>query len=52
MGIKEQLKELEDKVTMGLELSYKKLLEYKKQKNSPLIISKEGKIVEVPVNGK
>jgi hypothetical protein len=52
MGIREQLKELEDKVSKGLELSYQKLLEYKKQKGSPLIISKEGKIIEVHVNGK
>ncbi len=45
-----KLKELENKVRKGLESSYKKLLEFKRQKNTPLIITKDGKIVEVKVN--
>ncbi len=47
MGIKEQLLDLEDKITRGLEESYKKMAAFKKQKNSPLIVSREGKVVEI-----
>ena len=47
MGIKEQLKELEDKLSTGLEKAYSKMLEFKKQKGSPIIISKNGKILEI-----
>ena len=47
MGIKEQLKELEDKLSTGLEKAYSKMLEFKKQKGSPIIISKDGKILEI-----
>jgi hypothetical protein len=47
MGIKEQLKELEDKISIGLEKAYSKMVEFKKQKNTPLIISKDGEIVEI-----
>lgn len=50
MGVKEQLQELEDKIALGLELSYKKLIEFKKQKNSPLIVSRDGVIVEINPN--
>lgn len=45
-----KLTELENKVRKGLENSYKKLLEFKRQKNTPLIISKDGKIVELKIN--
>ncbi|MFT6970536.1 MAG: hypothetical protein ACJAXX_001102 [Roseivirga sp.] len=47
-----KLTELENKVRKGLEDSYKKLLEFKRQKNSPLIISKDGKIVELKISTK
>lgn len=47
MGIKEQLKELEDKLSNGLEKAYLKMLEFKKQKGSPIIVSKDGKIIEI-----
>ncbi len=39
--------EFADKVMKGLELSFQKLLEFKKQKNSPLVVVRNGKIVEV-----
>jgi len=39
--------ELKDKIIKGLELAYKRLLEYKKMKNSELVILKDGKIVMV-----
>ena len=37
-----------DKIIKGLELAYMRLIEYKKYKKTPLIISKKGKIVEIP----
>ena len=36
-----------DKIIKGLEKAYQKLIEYKKYKKSPLITSKDGKIVEI-----
>ena len=47
MGIKEQLKELEDKISKGLEEAYRKMVAFKKQKNSPLIISRNGEVIEI-----
>ena len=47
MGIKEQLKELEDKFAKGLEEAYRKMIMFKKQKNSPVVISKKGKVVKI-----
>jgi hypothetical protein len=49
MGIKEQLLDLESKISKGLELAYKKMIEFKKQKNSPIIVSKNGQIIEISV---
>jgi PHD/YefM family antitoxin component YafN of YafNO toxin-antitoxin module len=31
----------------GLEISFQKLLEFKKQKNSPLVVMRDGKIVKI-----
>ncbi len=50
MGIKEQLKDLEGKLTEGLEKAYIKMLELKKQKNTPVVMSKDGEVVEVYPN--
>ncbi len=50
MGIKEQLQDLENKIAKGLELAYIKMVEFKKHKNSPLIISQDGKIIEIDAN--
>jgi hypothetical protein len=50
MGTKEQLKEERDKIVKGLEETYKRLIEFKKQKNSPMIVIREGKIVAVDPN--
>lgn len=47
MTTREEQDELLKKIMIGLEKGYKKLLEYKKQKNSPLVIMKEGKIVKI-----
>lgn len=43
----EKQNELYDKILKGLELSYQRLLEFKRQKNSVLDIMKDGKIVKV-----
>lgn len=37
-------KSLEEKIKEGFELTKEKFLEFKKQRNSPLIVSKDGKI--------
>tara|TARA_R110002051_G_scaffold147583_1_gene220329 strand:+ start:240 stop:431 length:192 start_codon:yes stop_codon:yes gene_type:complete len=50
MGTKEQLKEERDKIVKGLEETYKKLVEFKKQKKSPMIMLIDGKIVAVDPN--
>ena len=47
MSIKEQLKDLEDKIARGLEESYKKMIEFKKSKKTPVIVSKKGKVIKV-----
>lgn len=50
MGTKEQLKEERDKIVKGLEETYKKLIEYKKQKKSPMIVVRNGKIEALDPN--
>ena len=47
MGIKEQLQELENKIAQGLEEAYQKMVKFKKQKNSPVIVSRDGKVIEI-----
>jgi len=47
---KEQLKEERDKIVKGLEETYRRLVEFKKQNNSPMIIIREGKIVAADPN--
>ncbi|MFT3747947.1 MAG: hypothetical protein QM768_06500 [Agriterribacter sp.] len=39
--------ELFNKILLGLDKAYEKLIEFKKQKNSVLVIMKEGKIVKL-----
>ena len=43
----EQQLELRDKIVRGLEITYEKLIEFKRQKNSELVIMKDNKIVRV-----
>jgi len=43
----EKQNELFEKVLLGLEKAYEKLIEFKKQKNTELVILKDGKIVKV-----
>jgi hypothetical protein len=39
--------ELKNKIMAGLEKAYEKLIEFKKQKNSELVIIKDDKIVKI-----
>ncbi len=43
----DELKELEQKVTLGLQEAYRKMVVFKKQKNSPLIVSRNGKVTKI-----
>ena len=36
-----------DKIIKGLELAYRKLIEFKKYKKTPLLIDRKGKVVEI-----
>jgi hypothetical protein len=45
-SVEKQL-ELKDKILAGLEIVYERLIEYKKQKNSVLVIMKDDKIVKI-----
>ncbi|MEQ9307499.1 MAG: hypothetical protein RJQ14_26545 [Marinoscillum sp.] len=50
MEINEQLRDLEVKVSQGLKEAYRKMVEFKKKNNSPLIVSRDGKVVSIPAN--
>lgn len=50
METKEQLKEEHNRIIKGLEEAYKRLVEFKKQKNSPLIVMRDGKITALDPN--
>jgi sulfur carrier protein ThiS len=50
MGTKEQLKAERDLIVKGLEETYRKLVEFKKLKKSPMIVMRNGKIVAVDPN--
>lgn len=43
----EKQMELKNKLIAGLALAYERMLEFKKQKNSDLVIMKDGKIVMI-----
>jgi hypothetical protein len=44
--VKEQI-ELKDKIVIGLEKVYEKLIDFKKQKNSVLVVIIDNKIVKI-----
>lgn len=50
METKEQLKEERDKIVKGLGDTYRKLVLFKKERNSSMIVLREGKITEVDPN--
>lgn len=41
----EKQTELRDKLIAGLEIAYERMLEFKRQKNSEVVVMREGKIV-------
>ena len=41
--------EWKQKIIKGLELAYAKMLEFKKQKKSDLVIMNDGKVVRIPM---
>ncbi len=41
------LKDQHRKIVKGLELAYKELIKFKKSKNSPLVVVRDGKIIEL-----
>lgn len=43
----EKQKEEKNKILLGLEKVYEKLIEFKKQKNSALVVLKDNKIVKI-----
>jgi hypothetical protein len=47
MQTEEQLKEETDKIVKGLEETYRRMIEYKKRINSPVIVMRDGKITAV-----
>ena len=47
MTTTEKQMELYNKILLGLEKVYEKLIEFKKQKNTELVIMKDNKIVKV-----
>lgn len=47
--IHELQEEQKQKILKGLELAYAKLLAFKKAKNSPLVVMRDGKIVKIKV---
>lgn len=50
MRTKNQYKEERDRIVKGLEETYRRLVEYKKLKKSPMIVMRNGKIVAVDPN--
>lgn len=50
MGVDEQLRELEEKVSLGLKEAYRKMAAFKKKNNSPLVVSRGGKVVSIPAD--
>jgi hypothetical protein len=47
MKIDEELKIERDKIVKGLERAYEKVVAFKKEKNTPMVVSRNGKIVEI-----
>ena len=45
---KETKLERQNKIVKGLEKAYEKMVEFKKKNNSPLIVSRNGKIIAIP----
>jgi hypothetical protein len=46
MSLEEQL-ERQEKIAAGLKLAYERMLAFKRQKNSEVVVVREGKIVRI-----
>lgn len=46
MTLEEQL-ERQDKIAAGLKIAYQRMLEFKRQKNSEVVVARDGKIVRI-----
>lgn len=46
MNLEEQL-ERQAKITAGLKIAYERMLEFKRQKNSVVVVARDGKIVRL-----
>jgi hypothetical protein len=46
--VKEQ-NELRDKILLGLEIVYERLIEFKRQKKSELVVMQDNKIVKIKI---
>jgi hypothetical protein len=38
---------LKEKILAGLEIAYKRMIEFKKRKNSVIVVLKDGKVVKI-----
>lgn len=47
MSKKDKQIELKNKIIKGLEKAYERLIEFKKEKNSELVVMQKGKIVKI-----
>lgn len=47
MTIKEELTDLETKVSKGLKIAHARMVEFKKFKKTPIVVSSNGKVIEV-----
>lgn len=43
----EKQKELREKILTGLDIAYERLIKFKKEKNSELVVIRDGKIVKI-----
>lgn len=43
----EKQTELRDKIVAGLEIAYERMLQFKRQKNSVVVVARDGKIVRI-----
>lgn len=50
MEAREELRLLEEKVAQGLKKAYVKMVEFKKQKNPPKVISRNGEVIRIPAD--
>ncbi len=49
MNLEEQL-ERQEKIAAGLKIAYERMLEFKRQKNSEVVVVRDGKIVRINYN--